>query len=148
MGDGANFAANTLGRFRLSVTSRPVPFFEASLSRIKADAQQNGLTRLGAAYSLLGDWALAASVLGRKAARSDASALEGFLAALAQHHLGQCAEARSGCDRAVGRLRTCMIEDEARDVALEALTTIRDLGIDEAESLLLDAAFPADPFAR
>jgi eukaryotic-like serine/threonine-protein kinase len=147
-GDGANFAANTLGRFRLSVTSRPVPFFEASLSRIKADAQRNGLTRLGAAYSLLGDWASAATVLGRNAARSDASALDGFLAALAQHHLGQRAEARSGCDRAVERLRTCIIEDEARNVALEALTAIRDLGIDEAESLLLDAAFPADPFAR
>jgi hypothetical protein len=35
-----------------------------------------------------------------------------------------------------------------RDVALEALTTIRDLGLDDAESLLLDAAFPADPFSR
>ena len=38
--------------------------------------------------------------------------------------------------------------DETHDVALEALTTIRELGVDEAESLLLDAAFPADPFSR
>jgi hypothetical protein len=32
-------------------------------------------------------------------------------------------------------------------VAIEALMTIRGLGVDEAESLLLDAAFPGDPFA-
>ncbi len=147
-GDGGNFAAQTLGRFRLSVTTRRVPFFEASLSRIKADAQRNGLTRLAAAYCLLGDWASAANVLARNGVKSDASALEGFLAALAQHHLGQRAEARRGCDRAIERLRTCIIDDQARDVALEALTTIRDLGIHKAETFLLDAAFPADPFAR
>jgi hypothetical protein len=28
------------------------------------------------------------------------------------------------------------------------MPTIRELGVDEAESLLLDAAFPADPFSR
>jgi hypothetical protein len=39
-------------------------------------------------------------------------------------------------------------DDETHDVALEALTTIRGLSRDEAESLLRDAAFPADPFAR
>jgi hypothetical protein len=38
--------------------------------------------------------------------------------------------------------------DETHGVAHEALTTIRDLRVDEAESLLLDAAFPADPFCR
>jgi hypothetical protein len=35
------------------------------------------------------------------------------------------------------------LSDETRNLALEALTTIRDLSVDEAESLLLDAAFPA-----
>ena len=33
-------------------------------------------------------------------------------------------------------------------MAVEALMTIRGLGVDEAESLLLDVVFPADPFAR
>jgi hypothetical protein len=142
------FANHALGRFRLAVTNRSVPFFEPSLTRIKADPLRNGLTRLGAAYSLNGDWASAAAVLERAAARPDASALDGFLLALARHHLGRTAEARSECDRALERLRTDQASDETRDVALEALTTIRGLGVDEAESLLLDAAFPADPFSR
>ena len=118
------------------------------MTRIKADPVRNGLTRLGAAYYLEGDWASAAAVLGRAAARPDASALDGFLLALARHHLGRTAEARSECNRALKRLRTDQASDETRDVALEALTTIRELGVDEAESRLLDAAFPADPFSR
>ena len=61
------YAIHALGRFRLSVTDRPVPFFEPSLMRLKADPVRNGLTRLGAAYFLLGDWAAAASVLERAA---------------------------------------------------------------------------------
>jgi hypothetical protein len=44
-------------------------------------------------------------------------------------------------------LRTDRDEAEAHDVAAEALTTIRGLSLGEAGSLLLDAAFPADPFA-
>jgi hypothetical protein len=39
-------------------------------------------------------------------------------------------------------------DDDAHDVALEAVTTIRGLSLGEAESLLRDAAFPSDPFAR
>ena len=66
---------SVLGRFRVSVTNRPVPSSELSLMRLKADPMRNGLTRLGAAYCLLGDWASAASVLERAAARPDASAL-------------------------------------------------------------------------
>jgi hypothetical protein len=142
------YAHHALGRFRLAVTNRSVPFFEPSLTRIKADPVRNGLTRLGAAYYLKGDWASAAVVLGRAAARPDARALDEFLLALARHHLGRTAEARSECDRALERMRTDEASDETRDVALEALTTIRDLGVDDAESLLLDAAFPADPFSR
>jgi hypothetical protein len=38
--------------------------------------------------------------------------------------------------------------DETHGVARGALTTIRDLGVDDAESLLLDAAFPAEAFSR
>ena len=117
------------------------------MPRLKADPERNGLTRLGAAYYLLGDWAAAAAVLERAAARPDAPALDGFLLALARHHLGRPDEARSDCDRALERLRTERAEEETRDVAVEALMTIRGLGVDEAESLLLDAAFPADPFA-
>ena len=138
---------HALGRFRLSVTNRPDPFFELSLTRMKADAERNGLTRLGAAYSLLREWASAAAVLERAAARPDASALDGFLLALARHHLGRVDEARSACDRALQRLRTDPAEDETRDVAGAALMTIRGLNLDEAESLLLDAAFPAEAFA-
>jgi hypothetical protein len=70
------------------------------------------------------------------------------LLALARHHLGRTAEARNACDRAKTRLRTDQAGDETRDVPLEALTTIRDLGVDDAESLLLDAAFPAEAFCR
>jgi tetratricopeptide (TPR) repeat protein len=136
-----------LGRFRLSVTNRPVPFFELRLMHLKADRQRNGPARLGAAYCLLGDWASAAAVLERAAARRDRSALDGFLLALAHHHLGRADEARSECDRALARLRTDQDEDETHDVAAEALVTIRGLSLGEAESLLRDAAFPADPFA-
>jgi hypothetical protein len=141
-----------LGRFRLSVTNRPVPFFELRLTHIKVDTERNGLARLGAAYSLLGDWASAAAVLERASAHHDGSALGGFLLALAYHHLGQADKAESECDRALARLRTDHAAhadmDETRDVTVEALTAIRGLTISQAESLLLDAAFPANPFAR
>jgi tetratricopeptide (TPR) repeat protein len=138
---------HTLGRFRLSITDRPILLIEPILMRLKDDAERNGLLRLGAAYSLLGDWASAASVLERADAREGASALEGFLLALARHHLGRHDEAQSDCDRYLERRRTEPAEDATRDVAAEALTTIRGLSASEAESLLLDAAFPADPFA-
>jgi WD40 repeat protein len=138
---------SVLGRFRLSVTNRPGPSFPASLARLKADPVRNGLARLGAAYCLLGDWAAAAAVLERTAARPGAPALDGLLLALARHHLGRSAEARSGCDRALERLRTERAEEETRDVAVAALVAIRGLGESDAESLLLDAVFPANPFA-
>jgi hypothetical protein len=137
-----------LGRFRLSVTNRPVPLFGLRLMHLKADTGRNGLARLGAAYCRLGDWASAAAALERAAARHDGSALDGFLLALARHHMGRVAEARSDCDRALERLRTDVADDETHDVALEALTTLRGRSLDEAESLLRDAAFPADPFGR
>ena len=63
---------SVLGRFRLSVTNRPVPSFRASLTRLKTNPVRNGLTRSGAAYYLLGDWAAAASILERAAARPGA----------------------------------------------------------------------------
>ncbi len=71
----------------------------------------------------------------------------GFLLALARQHLGRPAEARRDCDRALERLRTNNAEDETRDVAIEALMTTRGLSQSKAESLLLDAAFPANSFA-
>jgi len=144
----SRYGQSTLGRFRLSVTDRPVRLFECSLARLKADRARSGPTRLGAAYYLLGDRARAASVLERSAARPDASALDGFLLALACHHLGRSDAARTDCDRALERSRTEETRPETRDVAVLALLTIRGLSIGEAESLLLDAAFPANPFAR
>jgi hypothetical protein len=142
----ARFPGHSPGRFRLSVTNRPVPLFDARLARLKGDRERNGLTRLGAAYALLGDWAASASILERAAARPDGSTVDGFLLALAHHHLGRPDEARSDCDRAVERLRTRRIEDETRDVATQAVMTIRGLGLGEADSLLLDLVFPAEPF--
>jgi WD40 repeat protein len=144
----AKFAHNTLGRFRLSVMNRSVPLLEAGLASFKGDRERNGLTRLGAAYYIVRDWARAAAVLERVAARPGTSALERFLLALAHHHLGRTEEARTDCDRALERLRTDPAEDETRDVAVATLMLIRGLGIEEAESLLLDSAFPADPFAH
>jgi tetratricopeptide (TPR) repeat protein len=137
------FANHTLGRFRLSVTNRPVSFAELRLASIKVDVVRDGRTRLGAAYALLGEWAPAAAVL----ERPDATALDGFLLALARHHLGRVDEARSDCDRARERLKNEKVDDEVRDVAIEALTTIQGLSAAEAELLLLADAFPADPFA-
>jgi WD40 repeat protein/serine/threonine protein kinase len=138
---------STLGRFRLSVTDRRFPFFETSLRAIQADAERDGRTRLGAAHALRGDWASAAAVLARAAARPDATVLDDFLLALARHHRGDLAEARTGCDRALARLRRESADEATQDVAVEALMTIRGLGLNEAESLRFDAAFPADPFA-
>ena len=87
-----------LGRFRLSVTSRPFPLFELSLRWLKADWERNGRTRLGAAYFLLGDWTSAAAVLERAAARPEGKALDELLLALARHHVGGADEARRHCD--------------------------------------------------
>jgi tetratricopeptide (TPR) repeat protein len=142
------FVYHALGRFRLSVTNRPVSFAELWLATIKVDEARDGRTRLGAAYALKGEWAPAAAVLERAVARPDATALDGFLLALARHHLGRVDEARSACDRALGRLGSDLADEATHDVAVEAIMTIRDLGVDAAASLLLDAAFPADPFAR
>ena len=115
--------------------------------RIKSARERNGLVRLGAAYGPAGDWASAAAVLERAAAQPGGSALGGSLLALAHHHLGRSDEARSDCDRARERLRNEKVDDEARDVAACALTTIQGLNVPEAELLLLAAVFPADPFA-
>jgi WD40 repeat protein/tetratricopeptide (TPR) repeat protein len=142
------FPYHALGRFRISVTDRPFPLFELTLMGIKGDTARNGLTRLAAAYSLLGEWAHAAAMPARAAARPDATALDDFLLALARHHLGRRDEARSECDRALGRLASDLADQATQDVAIEALMTILRLGVGEAEALLLDAAFPADPFAR
>ena len=101
----------TLGRFRLSVTDRPFPLFQPSLEAIKADTERGGLTRLGAAYVLLGDWAPAAAVLARAAARPDALALDDFLLALARHHLGRLDEARGDCDRGLARSGGVMADE-------------------------------------
>ena len=136
----------TLGRFRLSVTDRPFPLFQPSLEAIKADTERGGLTRLGAAYVLLGDWAPAAAVLARAAARPDALALDDFLLALARHHLGRLDEARGDCDRGLARSGGVMADESTHDVAIEALMTIRGLGVDEAESSFQDLLFPASPF--
>ncbi len=142
-----NVPHTTLGRFRLSVTDRPFPLFQPSVKAIKADTERGGLTRLGAAYVLLGDWAPAAAVLNRAAGRPEASALDDLLLALAKLHLGRLDEARSDCDRGLARLGGVMADEATHDVAIEALSTIRGLGIDEAESLLLDRVLPAEPFA-
>jgi WD40 repeat protein/tetratricopeptide (TPR) repeat protein len=139
----SRYAMFTLGRFRLSVTDRPLSLFEPSVAEIR-----DSRTRLGAVYVLRGEWALAAAVLERSAARPQASALDGFLLALARHHLGRHSEARSACDRALVRLGSDQADDATRLVAVEALLTIRGLNLDEAESLVLDAVFPAEPFAR
>jgi len=138
---------HALGRFRLSVTNRPLPLFETSLTKIKADEERNGLTRLGAAYYLEDKWASAADVLERAAARPEARALDRFLLALAHHHIGRPDVARADCDHALKRLRNDRADDETRDVAAEALVTIRGLSIGEAESLVLDVVFPANAFA-
>jgi hypothetical protein len=144
----ARYPYHTLGRFRLSVTDRPFPYFEPSLRTIKADGERDGRTRLGSAYALLGEWGRAAAVLERAEARPDAPALDGLLLALAHHHLGRVEEARADCDRALARPGSDLADEATHDVAIEALMTIRGLGVDEAEALVLDATFPADPFAR
>jgi WD40 repeat protein len=138
----------TLGRFRLSVTNRPFPLLEPSLTKIKADGDRHGLTRLGAAYCLHGDWVSAAAVLAPAAARQGAFAIDGFLLALARHRLGRPAEARGDCDRALRRMLNERATDETRDVAIDALATVRGLSLNSAELVLLEALFPADPFVR
>jgi hypothetical protein len=142
------FASLTLGRFRVSITDRPVPLLETSLMSLRADGARSGRTRLAAAYVLLGDWASAAAVLAGAVARPEASALDRFLLALARHHLGRIDEARSDCDRSLARPGSDLADEPTRDVAVEALMTIRGLSVDEADSVLLDLVFPAEPFAR
>jgi hypothetical protein len=143
---GAREPQHTLGRFRLSVTDRPFPLFPPSLQMIRADTERTGLTRLGAAYYLLGEWAPAAVVLARAAARPDAPALDGFLLALARHNLGRVEEAWSDCNRALGGLGSGLADEATHDVAVEALMTIQGRGVDEAETVLQDLVFPAHPF--
>ncbi len=141
------YARSTPGRFRLSVTNRSFPLAEPRLRTIKADEQRNGLTRLAAAYLLIGDWASAAAVGARSAARPDATALDGLLLALARHHLGRLDDARSECDRALERLASEPADEATHDVAVESVMTIRGLGVAAAEAMLQDLVFPANQFA-
>jgi hypothetical protein len=69
-----------------------------------------------------------------------------LLLALARHHLGRADEARSDCDRTLGRLGSDLADEATHDVAVEAIMTIRGLGVDDADALLQDLVFPADPF--
>jgi hypothetical protein len=146
--DYRSFVNHTLGRFRVSVTDRPCPLVQPRLrlKTIKADTERDGRTRLGAAYYLLGDWGSASAVLARAAARPDAPALDGLLLALARHRLGRIDEARSDCDGALERIGSDVADEASHDVAVEALMTIRGLTVQEAESVLQDRVFPADPF--
>jgi hypothetical protein len=145
---GIETAANnyTVRRFRLSVTDQPSPLFQPSLQTVRADTQRYGLTRLGAAYAQLGEWAAAAAILARAAARPDAPALDRFLLALAHHHLNRHDEAKNDCDRALERLGSDVADEATRDIALEALVTIRGLSLVAADALLLDLVFPERPF--
>jgi hypothetical protein len=83
-----------------------------------------------------------------QAARPDATALDGFLLSLSRHHQGRVDEARSDCDRALWRLGSCLADEATHDAAVEAIMTIRGLGVDEAEALLQDLVFPASPFGQ
>ena len=147
-GGSATFQHEILGRFRLSITGRAFPQFGSSLQIIKADETQNGLTRLGAARCLLGQWKDAEPVLSRAARSPGATALEFFLLALARDHIEEHSQAQLDCDRAVALLKSDKLEQATNDVAVEALMTIRGASVDEAQSVVFDAAFPADPFSR
>ena len=72
-----------------------VPAFSAESLDDPRRCRPTVRTRLGAAYVLLGDWALAVTVLAQAAARPEASVLDDFLLALARHHLGRLDEAQS-----------------------------------------------------
>jgi hypothetical protein len=95
-----------------------------TLLKLEADGERHGLTWLGAAYALLGEWERAAAVLGPAAPRPEESALSGFLLTLARHHLGRLDEARSDCDRALGHLGSDLADEATHDVAVEALMTM------------------------
>ncbi|MHB1560327.1 MAG: protein kinase domain-containing protein [Isosphaeraceae bacterium] len=139
----------SLGGFRLWTTGRSVPLFEPALAVIRDDPRRSALTRLGAAYLSLGDWPRAAAVLERVASRPDAPALDGFLLALALHHQGRTDEARATCELALREYHDGATGGAVtREVALEALARLRNFDMNTAESALLDAAFPVDPFGR
>jgi hypothetical protein len=122
--------------------------FQTSLATIRADIERNGWTRAGAAYCLDGDWPSAARILERALARDGGSIPDQLMLALAYHQMGRPNEARRNCDRGVDGLKNHMIDDETRDIAIEAILNIRGLSVDAAKSLLLDLAFPDDPFAH
>jgi WD40 repeat protein len=144
----SDYPHQTLGRFRISVTDRPIPRSGPILFRIAADARRSGLMRLGAAYGLLGDWASTAAVLGRAVARRAASDLDALLLALAHHHLGDPETARRDFERVLKRPKTHQADAETQSLTVEALAILRGMDAGAAESLRLDAVFPANPFAR
>ncbi len=61
-------------------------------------------------------------------------------------HLAPLDDEGIGADAALSRLERAPVAPETRDVGIAALMTIRGLTAEEAESLLLDRVFPADPF--
>ena len=87
-------------------------------------------------------------MLARAASRSGATALDFFLLALARHYLEERAQAQLDCDRASVLWKYEKRAQETNDVAVEALIKVRGASVDKAQALVLDAAFPADPFSR
>jgi tetratricopeptide (TPR) repeat protein len=83
---------HTLGRFRLSVTTRPHPVRDETLALIAKN--QKGWTRLGAARLLREEWKEALAALRQAtAAPADGTAYNSLLLVLAHEQLGQHDEA-------------------------------------------------------
>ncbi len=140
---------STLGRFRLSVTNRPVTLFESALHKTLTVPEWNGRTRLGVVYFLRKDWQAAAAALKTAADAPEATGTDQFLLALALHHLGRHDEARRYLASGVDWLEHNKNSGTHRTLVVEAIAEIEGISRVHAEArMFLDPIFPVDPFAR
>jgi tetratricopeptide (TPR) repeat protein len=125
------FPQRSLGRFRLSVTRRPLLVYGEALSRHGVP----GWTRLAATYALRKEWtrALAALEKSTAAAHRD-TPHEHLLLALVQAELDRPAEARRSLDRAFARLSDFRADGALMPLAEEVLSRVlakspEDMGV-------------------
>jgi tetratricopeptide (TPR) repeat protein len=112
----------TLGRLRLSATTRPDALRAENLRMVVRRAIHKGWTRLGASALLRGDRQAAIAALTRATASAGGCGLDHFLLALAHQDLEQRPESRQWAERGIAWLTQNEADERLRQTALEVLT--------------------------
>ena len=116
----AKYKTTAIGRFRLSVTTRPNVVRDENLIALTADA--DGWTRLGAVHIINNEWNLAVDALQKAVAAPGRAATAHLLLALVREHLGQHAATDKHLDEVI-KQPTARAGRTFQALAVELMTT-------------------------